>query len=75
MPEWNKIVRENLPLACIIPQQQEQVAEELAGHLEDLYDEFRLDGYCEADALRLTMQEVGKNSHEKFTTSNVRRVQ
>jgi hypothetical protein len=58
MPEWNAIVRKNLKNLRLTPQQYEEIAEELAGHLEDFYGQLRQQGLDESEALRLTLKEV-----------------
>jgi hypothetical protein len=59
VPEWNEIVRKNLRNLRVTPEQREEVAQELAGHLEDLYEQLQESGHCESEALRLTMQATG----------------
>ena len=57
MPEWKAIVRERLNQLDLGVAQQEVIAE-LAGHLEDLYLQFRTQGLSEAEAVRLTLEET-----------------
>jgi hypothetical protein len=58
MPEWERIVQENLNLGLGGGQTQEVIGE-VASHLEDLHDHLRAHGLSEFDALRLTLEEVG----------------
>lgn len=57
MPDWKAIVRQKLqPLDPGASQQE--VVSELAGHLEDLYLQFRTRGLSESEAVPLTLQET-----------------
>jgi hypothetical protein len=58
MPEWKRIVRENLNLG-LGAQQREEVVGEVASHLEDLHDHLRAHGLSECEASRLALEEVG----------------
>jgi hypothetical protein len=66
MPDWKAIVRENLSQLDLGVAQQEVVAE-LAGHVEDLYLQFRERGLSESEAVSLTLdatpnwQELARN--------------
>jgi hypothetical protein len=57
MPDWKSLVRQRLephqPLA-----HREEVVTELAAHLEETYETARLQGFTEAAAAELTLQEV-----------------
>lgn len=67
MPEWNSIVRSNLKDLDLRRSEREEVAAELASHLEELYEQFLAQGLCESEAFRLTLeqttpwQELAKN--------------
>jgi hypothetical protein len=58
MPDWNALVRERLKLAEFSPAQQDEIAAELASHLDDLYGECRKQGLSESEAVARTLQEV-----------------
>jgi hypothetical protein len=67
VPEWNSIVRSNLKGLDLRGSESEEVAAELASHLEELYEQFLAQGSCESEAVRLTLeqtkpwQELAKN--------------
>jgi hypothetical protein len=58
MPEWNSIVQSNLRDLDLCLGEQEEIAAELAGHLEDRYAQFLAQGRSESEALRLTLEET-----------------
>jgi hypothetical protein len=57
MPEWKRMVHDNLKLG-LGPQPDEEVVSEVAGHLEDLHHDLRQRGLSESEALRLTVEAV-----------------
>jgi len=57
MPDWNLLVREQLKGDVGLTQHDEIVAE-LAGHLEDRYDELRAEGAAESEAIEGALSEV-----------------
>jgi hypothetical protein len=58
MREWKSIVRSKLNGLDRRLSEREEVAGELAGHLEDLYEQFLAQGLCESEAFRLTLKET-----------------
>lgn len=62
MPDWNQLVRQQLAALKLAPARESEIAEELAQHAEDRYRELQLDGVSEAEALRLTLDEL--SGHE-----------
>ncbi|HET6181125.1 MAG TPA: hypothetical protein VFE61_29675 [Candidatus Sulfotelmatobacter sp.] len=56
MPDWKQLVRERMESAA--PSAGQDVISELAAHLEEVYENFRLRGLTEASAIELTLQEV-----------------
>lgn len=56
MPDWKKLVRERL--GPYKPAYREEVVVELAAHLEETYETARLQGFTDAAAAKLTLQEV-----------------
>jgi len=58
MPEWKELVRRQLAELRLTPEREAEIAEELAQHAEDRYKELKLSGVSDAEALRLTLNEV-----------------
>jgi hypothetical protein len=58
MPEWKSIVQSNLKDLDLIPSEREEIAAELASHLEDLYEQFLVQGWSECEAFRLALEET-----------------
>lgn len=58
MPDWNTLVRQNLNDLRLGSQEEREVIAELAGHLEETFEQLRADGIPEAEALRLTLGET-----------------
>jgi putative ABC transport system permease protein len=58
MPDWSKEIHAALERLNLSPAQEASVADELAQHLEDRYDELRSEGMDDADACRLLRSEV-----------------
>jgi hypothetical protein len=58
MPDWNAEVRKNLRNLGLTPQQQEEVIAELAGHLQDHYEQLRAQGVSESEALERSLQQA-----------------
>jgi hypothetical protein len=56
MPDWKELIRERLGpgMSC-----SQDVVTELAGHLEEVYEEARLCESSEPEAMRLALKEVG----------------
>lgn len=58
MPDWLKLVREQLSDLAIDPTEREEVHAELAAHLEDSYELLLKSGYPEPEAAQRTLAEV-----------------
>jgi len=58
MPDWSEEIRAALAGLNLNPAQEASVADELAQHLEDRYDEMRRDGLDDAEASRLLRSEL-----------------
>jgi len=58
LPEWKSIVRSNLKDLDLSLREGEEIAAELAGHLEELYEQFLAKGLCESEACRLAVDET-----------------
>lgn len=57
MPDWNSIVRKKLKTLSLDIEQQEEVVAELAGHVEELFEQFRARGLNESEAWRLSLED------------------
>lgn len=58
MPDWKAVVVSHLKSIDLDASAQKEVIAELAGHLEDRYEQFLAQGMIEADAQRLTLDET-----------------
>ncbi len=58
MRDWGALVHEHLGGLELAPAQQEEIVAELAGHLEDLYEERRAQGLGESEAIERALDEV-----------------
>ena len=58
MRDWNAIVRERMKSLGVAPAKQEEIIAELAGHLEDCFDERCEQGLCETEAVERALEEV-----------------
>jgi hypothetical protein len=58
MADWNRMVRERLSLVDLTPAEQKEIIAELAGHLEDLYEQCRRQGMSESQAVGRTTYEI-----------------
>src|SRR5712691_8727872 len=80
MPNWNSIVHERLRHLGLGAEQRKEVVAELAGHLEDSYEQFRAQGIEGPEALRLTLKEhtdwqklarkIGSAKHKEGVMNN-----
>lgn len=57
MPDFQRLVRERLGKLRLDSAQQEEIIAELAGHLEETYDQLRAKGLCKSDALQRSLEE------------------
>ncbi len=58
MGDWKKIVRERLNLGSLDPARRDEIAAEIAGHLEDLYEDRRIGDRCESESLESALDQV-----------------
>src|SRR5215470_8610252 len=61
MPDWNEIIRARLATSSISPEQETEIVEELAQHLEDSYQELLAAGSSTQEAERLCLAELAGN--------------
>lgn len=58
MPDWNALVREQLAGLSLRPEERCEVIAELAGHLEESFEELRRQGLAEEAAVTRTLLQV-----------------
>ena len=58
MPEWRELLRERLAALELDGAREAEIIEELSQHLDERYDELRLDGVSDDEARRLAMSEL-----------------
>ena len=58
MPDWNNLIRERLGSLKLPPAVRNEVIEELAAHLEDVYEGYIAAGIGPSEATRLALSEV-----------------
>jgi hypothetical protein len=58
MPDWNRIIRERLGAVATNFREQEETFAELAGHLEDVYEDLRAQGKRESEAMARALSEI-----------------
>jgi hypothetical protein len=63
MPDWEALVREQLAGLSLEPDERRDVIRELAAHLEETFEELRLQGLPEEAAVHRTLSEV-KDWHD-----------
>ncbi len=62
MRDWKALVRERLGCLALTPAQREEIAVELAGHLEDLCEEWRAQGLCDSEAIERALGKFNARS-------------
>jgi putative ABC transport system permease protein len=72
MPEWRKEILKRLAQLKLEPAREAEIAEELAQHLEDRFQELVSGGATEAEARRLALAEL---SEENLLARGLRRVE
>jgi len=60
MPDWHAHVRDHLGSLCRAQAEEEEVTDELAGHLEECYVALRANGIPEEEAFAQTCARAGK---------------
>jgi hypothetical protein len=58
MPDWRRFALEKLGALDLTSAESEEIASELAGHLEDLYEEYRAEGLPESRAIACALSLV-----------------
>jgi predicted permease len=58
MPDWNELIRRQLAGLNLAPTREAEIVEELAQHAEDRYRELQSAGETEAEARRITLDEL-----------------
>jgi len=58
MPDWREIARQRLTSLALDAERQEEIITELAGHLEDLYEDLVRQGKAEAEAVEFALGAV-----------------
>jgi hypothetical protein len=58
MPDWKALVREHAGSFGLPHELEEEVVAELAGHLQDLYEEGREQGLCQSEAIDRSLEQV-----------------
>jgi len=58
MPEWKEEIRKRLSRNNLAPAQEAEIVEELAQHLDDVFEQARRSGATEAEAKRAALQEL-----------------
>ena len=58
MPDWRRIVDENLSVVDLSPRDRAEVEAELASHLEEMFDQYRANGLSETEAARRAQSEI-----------------
>jgi predicted permease len=61
MPDWNQAIRKQLADLNLAPTREAEIIEELAQHAEDRYRELESGGATDAEARRLTLDELGSH--------------
>jgi putative ABC transport system permease protein len=66
MPEWKQEILKRLSGLKLAPTREAEIAEELAQHLEDRYQELLASGATEAEARHLALEELGDPLADKW---------
>jgi len=72
MPEWKPEIRRRLAPLKLSPTREEEIAEEIAQHLDDQYQELVTAGSPTDSAFRVTLDQL---KNEELLTSNLRSVE
>ena len=60
MPEWDADLRARLAGLQLTPAREAEIIEELSQHLDDRYEELQASGASNADARRMTLEELSE---------------
>jgi predicted permease len=58
MPDWTGVIAHRLAALALRPEREAEVSEEIAQHLDDLYDELRARGMPDEEAARTALEEL-----------------
>jgi len=58
MPDWKDYVRENLPPLTLGPERESEMVDEMAQHLEAVYEEALSEGASEQNAYRRAVAHI-----------------
>src|SRR5208283_2926637 len=58
MPDWREVARRKLTPLALDAKREEEIITELAGHLEDLYEDSIRQGKSEVEALQLALSDA-----------------
>lgn len=58
MPDWRRMVDDHLPARCLTRDERDEIAAELASHLEEVYETHRANGIPDPEAARRARTEV-----------------
>src|SRR5690348_6083076 len=58
MPEWKSMVSQRLGNMRLDACQQEEIVREIAGHLDDRYEELCSKGFCKSEAIERSLSEI-----------------
>src|SRR6185436_2615454 len=61
MPDWKNEIRQRMARLRLAPARESEIVEELAQHLDDLYQELLAEGTSDIEAQRLTLAELSEN--------------
>ena len=62
MPDWKDYVRKNLPPLTLGPERESEMVDEMAQHLEAVYEDSLADGSSEETAYRRAVCHIKANS-------------
>src|SRR5688572_9315372 len=57
-PDWSVHLRPRLASLRLTPAREQEIADELAQHLDDRYEQLRAEGHDDPDARRLALEEL-----------------
>ncbi len=58
MPDWKSYLRENLPPLTLGPERESEMVDEMAQHLEAVYEDSLADGLSEQEAYRRAVAHI-----------------
>jgi predicted permease len=73
MPDWKQFIRARLTSANLDPMREGEIADELAQHLDDLYQDLQASGLADEECLRLALAELQEGDLLAAIVSSVKR--